>query len=130
MAFFPSEGSGPHIDPLLVSQLRAPMLTELLNSPHMKAEMGAVANQIKELYLAKYQAVARQTGNLGSTAKVTYHRNTHAHDRRWEAEFSVGGPKAPYAVQLEEEHHLLAQALRDLGYPVGDIRRVAPPGQG
>lgn len=130
MGFFPSEGGGPHIDPLLTSDLRSPMLTELMNSPGMKGEVGAVAHEVMRRYLAHYDAVARQTGNLASTAKVTYHRHRTVHDNRWEAEFSVGGPRAPYAPELEAEYHLLAQALRDMGYASGDMRVVAPPGRG
>jgi len=129
MGFFSSGNDGPDLDKLLVGSLRAPMLTQLMQSLQMKADVGAVANEIKGRYLAKYQAVARQTGNLGSTARVTYHRERTRYDNRHVADFTVGGPQAPYVVDVEAEHHLLAQTLRDMGYPVGDIVRVAPPGQ-
>jgi hypothetical protein len=127
MGFFPSADGGPHIDKLILGQLKAPMLTQVMQSMHMRADLGVIANKIKVNYLAGYQRVARESGNLGSTAKVTYHRERTRYDNRWVADFTVGGPKAPYVIQVEEEHHLLAQALRDMGYNIGDIVHVAPP---
>lgn len=117
----------PDIDPLELDDLRPPLLTELMKSMLMKAELAAVANEIKHRYLAKYNAQARFTGNLGSTAKVKSRKYPGRYGWRWEADFEVGGPKAPYVVEVEAEHHLLAQVLRDLGYFTGDMRVVGPP---
>lgn len=112
------------VDRLLLSQLRSPMLTELMVSMQMKAEMDGVAEEIKRRWLAK---VPKETGNLASTARVTSHRSTVMRDKRWESEFSFGGPRAPYAPEVEARDHALAQVLREMGYFVGDIRMVAKP---
>lgn len=61
------------------------------------------------------------TGKLKATAKVTFHRSTEHRDRRWEAEYSVGGPRADYIVPLEDEHHYLDAVLREMGFYTGDI---------
>lgn len=114
----------PDVDPLILGTLRSPMLTELMNSQLMKAELGAVAHEVMRRWVAKFP---KETGRAASTAKVTYHRRRTVYDNRWEAEFSAGGPRAPYVVDVEAEQHILAQVLRDMGYNVGDIRRVAPP---
>jgi hypothetical protein len=69
----------------------------------------------------------KETGRAVSTAKVTYHRRRTVYDNRWEAEFSAGGARAPYVVDVEAEQHILAQVLRDMGYNTGDFRRVEAP---
>jgi hypothetical protein len=129
MGFFSTGNDGPDVDKLILGTLRAPMLTQVLQSQEMKADLGAVANEVKSRYLSLYQAKARQSGNLGSTAKVTYHRRRTKYDNRWEAEFSVGGAKAPYVLEVEARDHILAETLRSMGFNVGDVVRVAPPGQ-
>lgn len=100
------------IDTLIVSNLHRPMLNELMVSALMRAEMGSVANEIKRRWVAKFP---KETGNAASTAAVTYHRS-HMRDRRWEAEFSAGGPKAPYVPEIEAEQGILASVLAEMGY--------------
>lgn len=115
MGFFPSEQGGPDLDKLILGTLRSPMLNELMRSMQMRAEVLAVANEIKARHTAK---VPTHTGKLKSTAQVTSHRSTIFRDRRWEAEYSIGGPAAPYILPLEEELHMLADTLAEMGYRI------------
>lgn len=106
-----------HVDFLDVSTLRGPLLDSYYGSAIQKEDVGVIAREIMRRYLAK---VPRDTGNLAFTAKVTYHRAKGHTDKRWESEFSVGGPRAPYVVPLEDEKHYLSDVLREMGFNVGD----------
>lgn len=124
-----TEAEGPQRDKLIgVTHIRAPILDAVMRDNAMRAEMLTVANEIKARYVAK---VPKETGNLASTAKTSAHRSKIFRDRRWEAEFSVGGARAPYAVAVEEEHHVLGEVLREMGFGNtmfgSDIRHVAAP---
>lgn len=106
------------MDRLDVSQLRGPLLNDYYGSALQKADVMVIAEEIKRRHLAK---IPTDTGNLRSTAKVSAHRSTEHPDRRWEAEYSIGGPRADYIVPLEDEHHWLDQTLREMGFYTGDI---------
>lgn len=110
------------MDRLDVSRLRGPLLNEYYGSALQKADVMAIA---EEIYHRHVEKIPSRTGNLRSTAHVTAHRSTEHPDRRWEAEYSIGGERAPYIVPLEDEHHYLDQVLTEMGFHVGDI--VAGP---
>lgn len=125
---------GPHIDNLSTRNLRSPILNEYFGSAIQKGDVGAIAQEVMRRYLAKLSK-HNDTGRLASTAKVTYHRVPGFADKRWEAEFSVGGGRVDYADDLEREYHLLSSVLREMGYnkgdgggggPTGRARQVAP----
>lgn len=107
-----------HIDSLEVGRLRGPLLDDYYGSAIQRQDVMQVAEEIKRRHLAKLPS---QTGNLRSTARVTAHRSREHRDRRYEAEYSIGGPRAPYIVPLEDEHHYLDQVLREMGFYTGDI---------
>lgn len=107
-----------HVDALDVSTLRGPLLDDYYGSALQRRDVMAVAEEIKRRHLAKLPS---QTGNLKSTARVTAHRSKEHRDRRYEAEYSIGGPRADYIVPLEDEHHYLDSVLREMGFYTGDI---------
>jgi hypothetical protein len=111
-----------HIDNLDLSQLKAPLLNDYYGSSIQREDVAKIANEIMRRHLAK---LPTDTGNLRSTARVVTRRSTGYQDGRWEAEYSVGGPRADYIVPLEDEHHYLDQVLREMGFRTGDI--VAGP---
>ena len=119
--------TGPHIDNLQ-PRLENPMLDDFYKSGELKAEVVAVAEEIKARYLTKLSA-HNQTGNLARSAKVTTHRSKIHPDKRWEAEFSVGGGKLDYADDLEVKYGLLASVLNDMGYFQGDGGGQGPTGR-
>lgn len=96
--------------------LHSPMLDEYMRSQELYAEIRAVAETIKKGYISR---VARDTGDLASTARVTMHKSRDFRDRRWEAEFAVGNSRVDYADVVEERDHTLAETLRAMGY--GDV---------
>lgn len=104
-------------DLLDLSQLHAPLLTDYLKSETLKAEMVVRAEEIKKLWVQK---VPVRTGNLRSTAAVRARRVMGGRPLtpRWMADFTAGGPKAPYAEESEAEDHTLAEVLQELGYQV------------
>jgi hypothetical protein len=120
--------NGPHIDRLLLSQLRSPMLNEAMRSSAMRDEVLDIAEEIKTRWQAK---IPKDSGNLRSTATTRAFRSPEYEDRRWVAEFSAGGPRAPYAPMVEAETHALAEVLRDMGYggSVGGTDRSGPTGR-
>lgn len=103
----------PDIDRLATGTLRYPMLNALMGSQVMKANMVAVASEIRRGWMSR---VPRDTGRLASSAQVSAHRSTSFPDRRWEADLTIGGPDAPYARAVEEEVHALADTLAAMGY--------------
>lgn len=105
------------VDKLITGTLKPPMLDEFMGSTQLRAEVVAIAEQVKHAHLA---LLPSETGNLRSTARVTAHRSTTHPDRRWEAEYSIGGGRADYILPLEQEGHYLERALRSLGYSTGD----------
>jgi len=107
-----------HIDNLDLSQLKAPLLNDYYGSALQREDVRQVAEEIMRRHVAKLPV---RTGNLRSTARVTTRRSTGHRDGRWEAEYSVGGPRADYIVPLEDEHHYLDQVLREMGFNGGDI---------
>lgn len=107
-----------HVDRLEIGQLRGPLLDDFYKSGFLRGEVLAIAQEIMRRHLAKLPS---DTGNLRSTARVTSHRSSVHPDRRWEAEYSIGGPRADYILPLEEEHHYLAETLREMGYGTGDV---------
>jgi len=111
-------GNAGHQDFLLTGQLRGPLLDDYYGSLNQKADVLAIAEEIKRRYLAK---VPRDSGNLASTAHVSAHRSKDNPDRRWEAEFEVGGPRAPYVLEIEADQHILNNVLREMGYRTGDM---------
>ena len=115
--------SGDVQDFLVVRNLRGPLLDDYYGSPIQKEDVLEIAREVSRRYLAK---VPRETGNLASTARVSAHRSRVHRDRRWEAEFSVGGPRAPYVVAVEEGQHILARVLAEMGFFTGDV--VTGPG--
>lgn len=124
-------------DRLDVSTLRGPLLDDYYGSALQRRDVMAVAEEIARRHLAK---IPSDTGNLRSTARVTAHRSKGHRDRRYEAEYSIGGPRADYIVPLEDEHHWLDDTLREMGFYTGDVvhgptgrisaedKRPAPPG--
>lgn len=111
-----------NIDHLEVSKLHGPLLDAYFGSAIQREDVMVVAEEIMRRHLAK---IPSRTGNLRSTAKVTARRSAGFRDRRYEAEYSIGGPRADYIVPLEDEHHWLDQVLRDMGFNTGDV--VAGP---
>jgi hypothetical protein len=109
---------GYHVDRLDVSTLRGPLLDSYYGSALQRADVMAIAEEIKRRHLAKLPS---DTGNLKSTARVSAHRSKEHRDRRYEAEYSIGGPRADYIVPLEDEHHWLDETLREMGFYTGDI---------
>lgn len=107
-----------HIDNLDLSQLKAPLLNDYYGSAIQREDVAKIANEIMRRHLAKLPS---ETGNLKSTARVATRRSAGYRDGRWEAEYSVGGPRADYIVPLEDEHHYLDQVLREMGFRTGDI---------
>jgi hypothetical protein len=107
-----------HVDTLDVSTLRGPLLDDYYGSALQRRDVMAVAEEIMRRHIAKLPS---NTGNLRSTARVTAHRSKEHRDRRYEAEYSVGGPRADYIVPLEDEHHYLDSVLREMGFYTGDI---------
>jgi len=107
-----------HVDRLDVSTLRGPLLDDYYGSALQRRDVMAVAEEIMRRHIAKLPV---KTGNLVSTARVTAHRSKEHRDRRYEAEYSIGGPRADYIVPLEDEHHYLDQVLREMGFFTGDI---------
>lgn len=108
-----------HIDPLSTRNLRGPLLNEYYGSAQQRQDVMAIAEEIKRRYLAAL-GKHNDTGNLARSAKVTAHRSAGHQDRRYEAEFSVGGGRVDYADDIEREYHLLANVLREMGYNTGD----------
>ena len=117
MAGAPLSGAAGDKDALQVGRLRGPLLDDYYGSELQKRDVMAIAEEIKRRHLAKLPS---DTGNLRSTAQVRARRSAHR-DRRWEAEYSVGGPRADYIVPLEDEHHYLDSVLREMGFYTGDI---------
>lgn len=101
---------------LLELDLHAPMLDEFMRSRQLYAEMLAIGNTIKKGYVSR---VARDTGDLASTARVMMRRSKDFGDRRWEAEFAVGNSRVDYADDVEARDHTLGDTLRALGF--GDV---------
>lgn len=107
-----------HVDNLDVSTLRGPLLDDYYGSAIQREDVMAVAREIQRRHMAK---LPTDTGNLRSTARVTAHRSKEHRDRRYEAEYSIGGARASYIVPLEDEHHYLDETLREMGFYTGDI---------
>lgn len=107
-----------HQDRLETGRLRGPLLDDFYKSGFLREQMLAIAREVMHRHLDKLPS---DTGNLRSTARVTAHRSSVHKDRRWEAEYSIGGPRAPYILPLEDEHHYLAETLREMGYGTGDV---------
>lgn len=107
-----------HPDNLEIGQLRGPLLNEFYRGAFLRSVVMGIAQGIMHRHLDKLPS---DTGNLRSTARVTAHRSVVHEDRRWEAEYSIGGPRAPYILPLEDEHHYLAATLREMGFNTGDI---------
>jgi hypothetical protein len=104
-------------DRLITGDLRSPMLDEFFASTQLRAEVLAIAEEIKRRHLA---LLPSETGNLRGTAHVKARRSTDHPDRRWEAEYEIGGPRADYILPLEEKGHYLQRALREMGFNTGD----------
>jgi hypothetical protein len=94
----------------LIVNLYYPLLSDYLKGQMMRAELLAIGNQIKAKWVAR---VAKDTGNLASTAAVTMRKGGAKRDR-WEVEFSAGGPRAEYAPEIEDEGHALEDTLREM----------------
>ena len=109
---------GVHVDRLDVSTLRGPLLDDYYGSALQRRDVMAIAEEIRRRHLA---ILPSETGNLRSTARVTAHRSREHRDGRYEAEYSIGGPRADYIVPLEDEHHYLDRVLREMGFYTGDI---------
>lgn len=107
-----------HVDRLDISDLAGPLLNDYYGSAIQREDVIKIAEEIRKRHVAK---LPRRTGNLDATAKVTTHRSSAHPDRRYEAEYSIGGPQAPYIVPLEDEHHYLDEVLREMGFYTGDI---------
>lgn len=115
----PAPRPGDQRDALEVD-LHYPMLTGYLRSQALRAELLGVAREI----LARWEArVPRNTGNLAATGRAVSRKGISQRSAdagwRWEAEFEAGGPQAPYAPEVEAEHHTLEDVLRSMGY--GDV---------
>lgn len=118
MAGAPLSGGAGDKDALEVGRLRGPLLDDYYGSEIQKRDVMAIAEEIKRRHLAKLPS---ETGNLRSTAQVRARRSPGHRDRRWDAEYSIGGPRADYIVPLEDEHHYLDATLREMGFYTGDI---------
>ncbi len=105
-------------DPLEVRNLRTGILDPYMGSQQQRADVVALAEEVRRRYVAK---VPKDSGNLASTARVVAKRSPDHVDRRYSADFEVGGPRADYAAALEAREHILAQVLRDMGYAIGDL---------
>lgn len=120
-------GEGPHLDRLLTSGLQKPLLDEFMRSPGLRSDMLEVAEEIRRRWVEK---VPKDTGNLRRSAATKALRSPEYPDRRWVADFTAGGPTAPYAPEVEAEGHYLDEVLREMGYNVGGgSDRVGPVGR-
>lgn len=104
-----------HVDSLDLSDLAPPLLSDFMKSQGLKESLYEVAQEIMKGWVAN---VPRDTGNLRSTAAVRMHRVAGGRPPgpRWEAEFIAGGPKAPYAPEVEAEYQVLQHVLKSLGF--------------
>jgi hypothetical protein len=118
MAGAPLSGAAGDKDRLDVSTLRGPLLDEYYGSSVQRQDVLRIAEEIRRRHVAKLPS---DTGNLKSTARVTARRSREHRDRRYEAEYSIGGARADYIVPLEDEHHWLDETLREMGFYTGDI---------
>lgn len=103
------------VDHLDLSGLGAPLLTDFMKSQGLKDALYEVGLEIMKGWVAN---VPRDTGNLKSTAAVKMRRVTGGRPKgvRWEAEFVAGGPRAPYAPEVEAEYQVLEHVLASLGF--------------
>lgn len=114
-------------DPLSVRNLRTPILTKYLESADLKAELMAVANEIKVRYISK---VPKESGKLAQTVRVRPHKVPDAFGRRWNVDVTIGGIMGvDYADDVEARYGVLASVLREMGYKTGDYVR-GPTGRG
>lgn len=110
-----------HVDLLDVHDLAGPLLDDYYGSPIQRQDVIAIAKEIMRRHLA---LLPSDTGNLKRHAKIRTPRSAHR-DRRFEAIYEIGGAGADYILPLEDKHHYLDQALRDMGWNTGDY--VAGP---
>lgn len=105
-------------DHLIVSwrEMRYPILNVFMHSVELREDLLDVAREIMGAWVS---SVPHETGNLSSTARaypVRGHGIRGAEGWRWEAIFEAGGARAPYAREVEEEHHTLERVLEGMGY--------------
>lgn len=103
------------VDHLDLSDLGAPLLTDFMKSMALKDQLYEIGLEIMKSWVAH---VPRDTGALRSTAAVKMRRVNGGRPKgvRWEAEFFAGGPRAPYAPEVEAQYQVLEHVLKSLGY--------------
>lgn len=104
----------PSIDPLNVRNVKWGILDPWMGSMYQRGVVMALAEDVRRRYLS---FVPVESGELASSARVSAVRSRNV-DRRWYADFEV---TADHAAAVEERDHPLAQALRSMGWAVGDI---------